>query len=203
MTKIVLYYVMYEACQAAWSVVLYSKSIPEALPVWIYGLGELCHVPSSSRFLKNELLTFMKNFDTAMITEYFSMVFVRSAISVHFFPRIVLLYFLLYHFYFYSVSYGYFDLALIPLSLFMMHAMLFTIFLEAPNVTRGTISVECPREVFNKLSWPTFSAGLPSEWTIFLPLNSRQTPLHDIQDVQEGPTVPPVREGADIRENES
>lgn len=39
MTKIVLYYVMYEACQAAWSVVLYSKSIPEALPVWIYGLG--------------------------------------------------------------------------------------------------------------------------------------------------------------------
>lgn len=39
MTKIVLYYVMYEACQAAWSVVLYNKSIPEALPVWIYGLG--------------------------------------------------------------------------------------------------------------------------------------------------------------------
>eukprot|EP00804_Cyclotella_cryptica_P006398 CCRYP_014279-RA/>CCRYP_014279-RA protein AED:0.30 eAED:0.30 QI:401/1/1/1/1/1/4/570/1086 len=40
MTKIVLYYVMYEACQAAWSIVLYAKSIPEALPVWIYGLGK-------------------------------------------------------------------------------------------------------------------------------------------------------------------
>lgn len=39
-TKIVLYYVMYEACQAAWSIVLYAKSIPEALPVWIYGLGK-------------------------------------------------------------------------------------------------------------------------------------------------------------------
>ena len=45
---------MYEACQAAWSVVLYAKSIPEALPVWIYGF--------------------------AMIWEYFSMVFVRSAL---------------------------------------------------------------------------------------------------------------------------
>lgn len=52
--KIILYYVMYEACQAAWSVVLYAKSIPEALPVWIYGF--------------------------AMIWEYFSMVFVRSAL---------------------------------------------------------------------------------------------------------------------------
>ena len=36
-SKVVLYYIMYEACQAAWSVVLYAKSVPEALPVWIYG----------------------------------------------------------------------------------------------------------------------------------------------------------------------
>ena len=97
--KIVLYYVMYEACQAgetlqihfylvpthiprstqmkfipcsqAWSVVLYAKSIPEALPIWIFGF--------------------------AMIWEYFSMVFVRSAISVHFFPRVTFLYFFCYH----------------------------------------------------------------------------------------------------------
>ena len=128
---------------------------------------------------------------TAMITEYFSMVFVRSAISVHFFPRITLLYFVAYHVYFYSVSYGYFDLALIPLLLFMTHAMLFTVFLEAPNAARGTVSVECPREVYNKLSWPEWSAQLPPEWTIFLPLNMRQTPLHDRQVAQaEGPIEP-------------
>jgi hypothetical protein len=35
--KIVLYYAMYEACQAAWSIVLYNKSIPQGLPVWIFG----------------------------------------------------------------------------------------------------------------------------------------------------------------------
>ena len=64
----------------------------------------------------------------------------------------------------------------------MMHAMLFTVFLEAPSAARGTVSVECPREVYNKLSWPEWSAQLPPEWTIFLPLNMRQTPLHDRQE---------------------
>jgi hypothetical protein len=52
--KITLFYVMYEACQGAWSMVLYGKSIPAGLPVWVYGF--------------------------AMIWEYYSMVFVRSAL---------------------------------------------------------------------------------------------------------------------------
>ena len=91
--KVILYYVMYEACQAAWSVVLYAKSVPEALPVWIYGF--------------------------AMIWEYFSMVFVRSALAVHFFPRICCLYYMFWHFYFYSCPYGYMDVALIPWFCFM------------------------------------------------------------------------------------
>jgi len=54
MGKIMLYYVMYEACQATWSSVLYAKSIPAAMPVWIFGM--------------------------AMFWEYFTMVFVRSAL---------------------------------------------------------------------------------------------------------------------------
>ena len=149
---------MYEACQAAWSVVLYAKSIPEALPVWIYGM--------------------------AMILEYFSMVFVRSAMSAHFFPRIALLYLLAYHLYFYSVPYGFFDVALIPLFMFLMHAMLYTIlaFEVSSASASGVIGVETPREVYNKLSWPEWSAGLPSEWTMFLPLNARHIPLHDVTD---------------------
>ncbi|KAL3766668.1 hypothetical protein ACHAWU_003424 [Discostella pseudostelligera] len=172
-TKVILYYVMYEACQAvyflccsdshftdrplylsAWSVVLYAKSIPEALPVWIYGF--------------------------AMIWEYFSMVFIRSALSVHFFPRVILMYFFCYHVYFYSVPYGFFDIGLVPLFFFGVHAMLFTILgLEVPNSARGVLSVSCPREVYNRLSWQEPSAAIPQEWTIFLPLNSRLIPLHD------------------------
>jgi len=174
-TKIVLYYVMYEACQAAWSVVLYAKSIPEALPVWIYGF--------------------------AMIWEYFSMVFVRSALSVYFFPRVTFLYFFLYHVYFYSIPYGYFDVALIPLFLFMVHAMLYTILgLEAPNSARGVISVECPREVYNRLSWPEPVAALPAEWTMFLPLNSRLSPLHDRQISNGAPNN--VTEGGDAENDD-
>ena len=108
------------------------------------------------------------------------MVFVRSALSVHFFPRVTFLYFFLYHVYFYSIPYGYFDVALIPLFFFMIHAMFYTILgLEAPNSARGVINVECPREVYNRLSWPEPVAALPAEWTMFLPLNSRLSPLHD------------------------
>jgi len=155
MAKIGLYYVMYEACQAAWSVVLYGKSIPEALPIWIYGL--------------------------AMSWEYFSMVFVRSALSAYFFPRLTLLYFLAFHFYFYSTPYGYFDVALIPLFSFMVHGMLYTVLaLEIPAAQRGNvISMECPREVYNRLGWHEWTAGLPPEWTLFLPLNGRNVPLYD------------------------
>ena len=82
------------------------------------------------------------------------MVFIRSALAVHFFPRVTFLYFFLYHCYFYSVPYGWFDIALIPLFLLMTHAMLYTILaLEAPNAKRGVINVEKPREVYNRLSW--------------------------------------------------
>ncbi len=52
--RIVLYYVMYEASQAAWSVVLYGKSVPNGLPIWVYGF--------------------------TMIWEYFNLIFVRSAL---------------------------------------------------------------------------------------------------------------------------
>lgn len=58
--------------------------------------------------------------------------------------------------------------------------MLYTILgLEAPNAARGVINVECPREVYNRLSWQENAYSLPAEWTVFLPLNSRVTSLHD------------------------
>lgn len=85
-----------------------------------------------------------------------------------------------YHLYFYSVPYGFFDVALIPLFSFLVHSMMYTILaFECVCVGRGVISVETPREVYNKLSWPEWSAQLPSEWTMFLPLNARHTPIHD------------------------
>ena len=62
----------------------------------------------------------------------------------------------------------------------MVHAMTFTVIaLEVPAASRGAVSLECPREVYNRLSWHEWNASLPHEWTIFLPLNSRYIPLHD------------------------
>jgi hypothetical protein len=52
--KVFIVYTMYESCQYAFSSFLYGKSIPENLPIWIFGF--------------------------AMLVEYFSMIFVRSAV---------------------------------------------------------------------------------------------------------------------------
>ena len=65
----------------------------------------------------------------------------------------------------------------------MTHAMAYTVIaLEVPASCRGAVSVECPREVYTKLSWSEWSASLPNEWTLFLPLNSRYIPIHDRQE---------------------
>jgi hypothetical protein len=104
--------------------------------------------------------------------------------SVYFFPRVTLLYFLGFHFYFYTVPYGYFDCALIPLFFLMVHAMIYSLLaFEIPAARRGAVSLECPREVYSRVSWPEWTASLPQEWTLFLPLNSRYVPLHD-RDVE-------------------
>lgn len=90
------------------------------------------------------------------------------------------MYFAMYHIYFYSVPYGYFDIALIPFFFFMLQAMLYCILsFELSAASRGVVSLECPREVYNRLSWAEWTSSLPFEWTLFLPLNSRYIPLHD------------------------
>ena len=93
------------------------------------------------------------------------------------------------------MPYGYFDVALIPLFLLMFHAMIYTILgLEAPNSARGVITVECPREVYNRLSWPEPVAALPAEWTMFLPLNSRLSSLHD-REIPDGTALNATDDG--------
>mmetsp|Transcript_14904 Transcript_14904/g.23127 ORF Transcript_14904/g.23127 Transcript_14904/m.23127 type:complete len:684 (+) Transcript_14904:76-2127(+) len=155
-SKVALYYIMYEACQAAWSTVLYAKSVPDGLPVYLYGL--------------------------TMIWEYFSMIFMRSALTIFFFPRCIWVLFLGYHFYFHSVPYAYFDVALIPLLVFSIQAMIYCVLILETRVHRsGLVSLECPREVFSAVPWPEWSASFPAEWTLFLPLNSRTVPLYDMQ----------------------
>ena len=70
----------------------------------------------------------------------------------------------------------------------MVHTMIFTVIgLEIQAYGRGAVSTEFPREVYSKLSWPAWTAGIPSDWTLFLPLNSRYIPIHDQADVNLNP----------------
>lgn len=73
----------------------------------------------------------------------------------------------------------------------MLHTMLFTIIaIELPSSARGAVSLESPREVYAKLSWPSWSSAIPDEWTLFLPLNSRYIPIHDRQEENEQLELP-------------
>jgi len=156
--KILLFYIMYEACQAAWSMVLYGRNVSESIPIWIYGI--------------------------VMIWEYFTMVFVRSATSIYFFPRYIFILFVGYHFYFYGCTispYPYANIALIPLFLLSVQGMIYVLLVcEIPSVQRGSISFECPREVFSRVAWSDWTAALPQDFTLFLPLNSRYRSLYDV-----------------------
>ena len=126
-------------------------------------------------------------FGLVMVWEYFSMVFVRSAASVLFFPKVIAIYFVGYHIYFYSVGYGYFGMMLGPLFCFSCHAMFYCVMvLEVPALNKGSVSLECPREVFTRMSWPAFTSSLPHDWTIFMPLNSRYIPINDMEVEGEG-----------------
>ncbi len=62
----------------------------------------------------------------------------------------------------------------------MVHAMLYTVLaLEVSAFSRGAVSFEFPREVYAKLSWPTWGSSIPNDWSLFMPLNSRYIPIHD------------------------
>jgi hypothetical protein len=77
---LLVYYSMYEACQLLWAQTIYDKSVPNGLPFLVYGL--------------------------MMLSEYFSMISLRSRLGIAFFPRVTLLYFLLFHGYFFATAYG-------------------------------------------------------------------------------------------------
>jgi hypothetical protein len=180
LAKLFLCYVLYEAAESEWGYMFYGKGgyfSDETTSLWIFGFFTL--------------------------VEYFSLLFVRSALSVRFFSRIILLYFFAYHFYFFSAPYSFFGLALIPWFCLMVHSMLFTlIVIEQPALSRGAINYDCPREVFTKLSWSEFAASIPHEFTLFLPLNARYIPVHDLAQVEQGTQNQPTSQIADRNESD-
>ena len=71
LSQVLIMYSCYEACQLFWADFLYDKSVPAGLQFQIFG--------------------------AVMLWEYFSMIFLRSALGIRYFPRITLLYILMFH----------------------------------------------------------------------------------------------------------
>ncbi|KAG6600360.1 Membralin-like protein, partial [Cucurbita argyrosperma subsp. sororia] len=75
-------------------------------------------------FYDDQLLAFMVLI-LVWLSELFTLISVRTPISMKFFPRFFLLYFLVFHIYFFSYSYGFSYLALSTTAAFMQHLILY------------------------------------------------------------------------------
>lgn len=75
-------------------------------------------------FYDDQLLAFMVLI-LVWLCELFTLISVRTPISMKFFPRFFLLYFLVFHIYFFSYAYGFSYLALSTTSAFMQHLILY------------------------------------------------------------------------------
>ncbi|WMV24732.1 hypothetical protein MTR67_018117, partial [Solanum verrucosum] len=75
-------------------------------------------------FYDDQLLAFMVLI-FVWLCELFTLISVRTPISMKYFPRFFLLYFLVFHIYFFSYSYGFSYLALSTTAAFMQHLILY------------------------------------------------------------------------------
>ncbi|CAK7357041.1 unnamed protein product [Dovyalis caffra] len=75
-------------------------------------------------FYSDQLLAFMVLI-LVWLCELFTLISVRTPISMKFFPRFFLLYFLVFHIYFFSYAYGFSYLALSTAAAFMQHLILY------------------------------------------------------------------------------
>ncbi|XP_048317807.2 membralin-like protein At1g60995 [Ziziphus jujuba] len=75
-------------------------------------------------FYDDQLLAFVVLI-LVWLSELFTLISVRTPISMKFFPRFFLLYFLVFHIYFFSYSYGFSYLALSTTAAFMTHLILY------------------------------------------------------------------------------
>ncbi|CAM9668925.1 unnamed protein product, partial [Ectocarpus sp. 6 AP-2014] len=75
-------------------------------------------------FFSDQLLAFMV-LSVVWLCEVYSVVSVRTAVCIRFFPQVFFLYFTLFHVYFFSFPFGFSYLALVTTVLFLQHSMLF------------------------------------------------------------------------------
>ena len=161
--RFVVYYTMFSLGQSPISYLVYNKSVPQYMPVYVWGIF--------------------------MIWEYFGMLVLRGVEGIDFFPKFCMLSFVCFHVYVKSYCYGFTDLCLWPLFFSSASAMIFTfVSLELPKYQKGILCEDHPRECWNGLAWGDWSGSLPPDWTVFMSLNQRYVPVGsdgELDDVDE------------------
>lgn len=147
-TRVLIFYFMYEASQMAMSIWFYGETIPSQRELWLFTI--------------------------MMIMEYYSMIYIRSKMSIQTFPRVFFLLYLLYHIYFYAYPSGFHVLAIFTMFLLLLWLMIFCVRkFEHPAYERGEVSLDQPRALYNSLPWFSWVVALAPDFTLFMPVNNR------------------------------
>ena len=153
-TRVVIYYIFYQACQIAFANWFYSQQQPGQRELWLFAI--------------------------MMLWEYYSMIYVRTRNSIHLFPRVSLALYLMYHFYLYSNPFGFHVLALLVIFLYSSCAMTYCVRkYELQAFYRGVVNIDRPRMMHNTVPWPTWSMSLAPDFTLFLPVTEHATDIYN------------------------
>lgn len=152
-SRVVLFYTLYEALQFAISIWFYEDNQPGEKELWLFAL--------------------------MMVWEYYSMVYVRTYSSIVLFPRGTFSAFALYHIYLYSFPGGYHFLVLFIMFLLTVWLMLFCIRkYEHDAYQRGVVNADQPRQLYNHLPYPTWTHALAPDYSLFQPPSHRSTSIY-------------------------
>jgi hypothetical protein len=152
-TRVVIFYSFYEACQLSFGIWFYDQARPGQRELWLFAI--------------------------MMTWEYYSMIYVRSAGSIVLFPRASMALYLLYHFYLYSQPFGFHLLALLIMFLFLVSLMIHCVRkFELEAYFRGVVNIDQPRAIYNSLPWPSWNVALAPDFSVFLPLTSRSVSVY-------------------------
>lgn len=152
-TRVVIYYLLYIAAQAVYIDWLYNDVTFGADQLWLYAV--------------------------MMIWEYYSMIYLRSALSIELFPKASLSLFLLFHFYYYSYPSGFHSLALTAMFCFLLALMSYCVrVFEVKAYRRGLVNFDQPRMLYGSLPWPVWRADLAPDYTLFMPVTQRSTSVY-------------------------
>ena len=169
LTRVIVYYSFYEACQITFGMWFYGVARPGQREMWLYAI--------------------------VMLWEYYSMIYVRSTSSIIFFPRASVALFLIYHFYLYSQPFGFHLLALLVMFMYLLALMIHCVRkYEIEVYYRGLVSIDQPRQLYNSLPWLSWTVALAPDYTIFMPVTQRSLSVYSM-----GPTpVDQNNNGQDI-----